>query len=46
MVFYSKAVLPTNITFWSPRVEKHVEEKSDEARELEFNCTEEHHLDT
>jgi hypothetical protein len=46
MVFGSKAVLPANIAFWSPRVENHDEEKSNEARELEVNCTEEQRPDT
>jgi hypothetical protein len=41
MVFGSEAVLPAEIAFRSPRVENHDEEKSDEARELEINCTEE-----
>jgi hypothetical protein len=46
MVFGSKAVLPADIAFWSPRVENHDEEKSDEARELEINCVEEQCLGT
>jgi hypothetical protein len=41
MDFGSKAVLPANIAFRSPRVENHDEEKSDEARELEINYTKE-----
>jgi hypothetical protein len=46
MVFGSEAVLPADIAFLSPRFENHDEEKSDEARELEVNCSEEHRLDT
>jgi hypothetical protein len=46
MVFGSKAVLPADIAFQSPRVENHDEERSNEARELEVNCAEEQRLDT
>jgi hypothetical protein len=46
MVFGSEAVLTADIAFQSPRVENHDEERSNEARELEVNCTEEQHLDT
>jgi hypothetical protein len=46
MVFGSKAVLPADIAFQSPRVKNHDEERSTEARELEVNCTEEQCLDT
>jgi hypothetical protein len=46
MVFGSEAMLPADITFQSPRVENHDEERSSEARELEVNCIEEHRLDT
>jgi hypothetical protein len=46
MVFGSKAVLPADIAFQSPRVENHDEERSSEARELEVNYTKEHRLDT
>jgi hypothetical protein len=37
MVFGSEVVLLADIAFWSPRVENHDEEKSDEARQLEIN---------
>jgi hypothetical protein len=46
MVFGSEAVLPADIAFQSPRVKNHDEERLTEARELEVNCIEEHHLDT
>jgi hypothetical protein len=46
MVLGSEVVLPADITFQSPWVENHDEERSSEARELEVNCTEEHRLDT
>jgi hypothetical protein len=46
MVFGSEAVLPADIAFQSPRVENHDEERPSEARVLEVNCAEEHHLDT
>jgi hypothetical protein len=41
MVFGSEAMLPTDIAFESPRVENHDEERSNEAKELKVNCTEE-----
>jgi hypothetical protein len=41
MVFGSEAMLPADIAFQSPSVENHDEERSNEARELEVNCTEE-----
>jgi hypothetical protein len=46
MVFGSKAILPADIVFPSPRVENHDEERSSEARELEVNCAKEHRLDS
>jgi hypothetical protein len=46
MVFGSEAVLPADVAFQSPWVKNHDEERSFEARELEFNCDEEHRLDT
>jgi hypothetical protein len=46
MVFGSEAVLPADVAFQSPWVENHDEERSFEARELEFNCDKEHRLDT
>jgi hypothetical protein len=46
MVFGFEAMLPTDITFQSPRVENHDEEWSTEARGLEVNCAEEQRLDT
>jgi hypothetical protein len=46
MVFGSKAVLPADIAFQSPRVENHDKERSYETREPKVNCAEEHRLDT
>jgi hypothetical protein len=46
MVFGYEAVLPADITFQSPRVENHDEERSTKARELKVNCAEEQRLDT
>jgi hypothetical protein len=41
MVYDAEAVLPADIAFRSSRVEKFDEDRSDEARELEVNCSEE-----
>jgi hypothetical protein len=41
MVYGTKAVLPADITFRSPRVDSFDEDRCDEARELEVNCSEE-----
>jgi hypothetical protein len=46
MVYGAEAVLPTDIAFRSPRVENFEEDRSDEARELEVNCSEERRLDS
>jgi hypothetical protein len=46
MVFSCEAVLPADIVFQSPRVKNHDEERSNEPRELEVNCVEEHRLHT
>jgi hypothetical protein len=46
MVYSAEAVLPTDIAFRSPRVENFDEDRSDEARELEVNCSEERRLDS
>jgi hypothetical protein len=46
MVFGSNAMVPADIAFWSPRVENHDEEKSDEAKEIEVNCGEEQCLNS
>jgi hypothetical protein len=46
MVYGAEAVLPTDITFRSPRVENFDEDRSDESRELEVNCSEERRLDS
>jgi hypothetical protein len=46
MVYGAEAVLPANITFRSPRVENFDEDTSDDARELEVNCSEERRLDS
>jgi hypothetical protein len=40
MVYGTEAVLPADITFRSPCVENFDEDRSDEARELEVNCSE------
>jgi hypothetical protein len=45
MVYGTEGVLPTDITFRSPRIENFAEDRSDEARELEVNCSEERRLD-
>jgi hypothetical protein len=34
-------MLPADVTFRSPRVKNYDEEKANEARELEVDCTEE-----
>jgi hypothetical protein len=41
MVYGAEAVLPIDIVFRSPRVENFDEDRSDEARELKVNCSEE-----
>jgi hypothetical protein len=41
MVYDAKIVLPIDIAFRSPRVENFDEDRSDEACELEVNCSEE-----
>jgi hypothetical protein len=41
MVYGAEAVLPADIAFRSPRVKNFDEDMSDEARELEVNCSEE-----
>jgi hypothetical protein len=41
MVYGAEAVLPADIAFRSPRVENFDEDRSDEALELEVNCSEE-----
>jgi hypothetical protein len=41
MVYDAKAVLPVDIAFRSPRVENFDADRSEEARELEVNCSEE-----
>jgi hypothetical protein len=46
MVFVSEAVLTADISFQSPRVKNHDEERLTKARELEVNCAEEQCLDT
>jgi hypothetical protein len=46
MVYGAEAVLPVDITFRSSRVENFNEDRSDEARELELNCSEERRLDS
>jgi hypothetical protein len=44
MVYGAEAVLPTDITFGSPRVEHFDQSSADHARELKINCTEENWL--
>ena len=41
MVYGAEVVLPSDVTFGSPRVENFEQPSSDLARELEINCTEE-----
>jgi hypothetical protein len=46
MVYGTEAVLPIDIAFRSPRVENFDEDRSNEARDLEVNCSEEQRLDS
>jgi hypothetical protein len=46
MVYSAEAVLSSDIAFRSPRVENFDEDRSDDARELEVNCSEERRLDS
>jgi hypothetical protein len=46
MVYGAEVVLPADITFRSPLIENFAEDRSDEARELEVNCSEERWLDS
>jgi hypothetical protein len=46
MIYGADAVLLADIAFRSPRIENFDEDKSDEARELEVNCSEEWRLDS
>jgi hypothetical protein len=46
MVYGAEAVLPADIAFRSLRVENFDEDRSDDARELEVNCSEERLLDS
>jgi hypothetical protein len=46
MVYGTKAVLPADIAFRSPRVENFDEDRSDQAHELKVNCSEERWLDS
>jgi hypothetical protein len=46
MVYDVEAVFPADIAFRSPCVESFDEDRSDEARELEVNCSEERQLDS
>jgi hypothetical protein len=41
MIYVAKAVLPTDIKFRSPRVERFDQSSADNTREVEINCTEE-----
>jgi hypothetical protein len=41
MVYGAEAVIPTDIAFRSLRVENFHEDRSDESRELEVNCSKE-----
>jgi hypothetical protein len=46
MVYGAEVVLPADIAFRSPRVENFDEDRSDESRELEVNCSEARRLDS
>jgi hypothetical protein len=46
MVYNAEAVLPADIIFRSPCVENFDENRSEEARQLEVNCSEEQRLDS
>jgi hypothetical protein len=46
MVYGAEVVLLADITFRSPHVENFDEDRSNEARELEVNCSEEQWLDS
>jgi hypothetical protein len=46
MVYDTEAVLPADIAFKSLRVENFDEDRSDDAHELEINCSEERRLDS
>jgi hypothetical protein len=46
MIYGVEAVLPTDIAFRSLWVENFDDDKSDESRELEVNCSEERRLDS
>jgi hypothetical protein len=46
MVYGTKAVLPIDIAFRSSRVENFDADRSEEACELEVNCSEERRLDS
>jgi hypothetical protein len=46
MVYGAEAVLPADIAFRSPRVENFDADRSEEARELKVNCSEEWQLDS
>jgi hypothetical protein len=46
MVYHAEVVLPAYIAFRSPHVENFDEDRSDEARELKVNCSEERWLDS
>jgi len=44
MVYGTEAVLPSDVTFGSPRVENFDQSSANLTRELEINCTEEKRL--
>jgi hypothetical protein len=46
MVYGAEAVLSVDIAFRSTRIENFAKDRSDEARELEVNCSEEWRLDS
>jgi hypothetical protein len=46
MVYGAEVVLPVDIAFRSPCVENFDEDRSDDARELEVNCSKERWLDS
>jgi hypothetical protein len=46
MVYGAEAVFPADIAFRSLLIENFAEDRSDRARELEVNCSEERRLDS
>ena len=46
MIYFAEAVLPIDINFGSPWVERFDQLSADKTREVEINCTEEKQLDS